>query len=261
MASCALIGSHQAPVQPGIYRLSFKFCRQRLPSQCLSPFLARAAAPAQGETSIGSPKLAFRQPLSSAPQTSECSCSCHPPVPAGDTQVGSPDLRCVIPLGGSLGNWAWQQRSWVMGILNVTPDSFSDGARFQGTEQALGQARRLVAEGADMLDVGGQSTRPGATRLSAAEELGRVVPVIRSGPDCLQHTPTMHAQPVLSSAFGPRLCEAMAWPHGLRTCGAWLALSSGILVSAFKARRQEVYVQSTCWSACATSCAVPPWVV
>ena len=103
-------------------------------------------------------------------------------MPAGDAQVGSPDLRCVIPLSGGLGNWAWQRRSWVMGILNVTPDSFSDGARFQGTEQALGQARRLVADGADMLDVGGQSTRPGATRMSAAAELGRVVPVIRSGP-------------------------------------------------------------------------------
>ena len=88
-----------------------------------------------------------------------------------------------------------------MGILNVTPDSFSDGARFQGTEQALGQARRLVAEGADMLDVGGQSTRPGAIRLSAAEELGRVVPVIRSGPA----TCPMQAQPVqCSSASGNR---------------------------------------------------------
>ncbi|HOG45877.1 MAG TPA: dihydropteroate synthase [Anaerolineae bacterium] len=80
----------------------------------------------------------------------------------------------------------WGERTYVMGILNVTPDSFSgDGlaAAFEAgspalVEAALRQARRMVAEGADILDVGGESTRPGATPLPAEEELRRVVPVI-----------------------------------------------------------------------------------
>ena len=66
-----------------------------------------------------------------------------------------------------------------MGILNITPDSFSDGGQLTSVSAAMGHARRLVSEGADMLDIGGQSTRPGADRLSAAEEAKRVVPVIR----------------------------------------------------------------------------------
>ncbi|MBE7325502.1 dihydropteroate synthase [Nocardioides sp. Y6] len=65
-----------------------------------------------------------------------------------------------------------------MGIVNVTPDSFSDGGRFASTELALAHGADLVAAGADLLDVGGESTRPGATRPVPAEELDRVVPVI-----------------------------------------------------------------------------------
>ena len=68
----------------------------------------------------------------------------------------------------------------VMGIVNVTPDSFSDGGRFLDAAAALDHARRLVAEGADMLDVGGESTRPGADPVPAAEEIARVVPLIRA---------------------------------------------------------------------------------
>lgn len=66
----------------------------------------------------------------------------------------------------------------VMGILNVTPDSFSDGGRFDTVERAVAHAKQLVAEGADAIDVGGESTRPGATRVSAADEIERVVPII-----------------------------------------------------------------------------------
>ena len=66
-----------------------------------------------------------------------------------------------------------------MGILNITPDSFSDGGQLTSVSAAVVHARRLVSEGADMLDIGGQSTRPGADRLSATEEAQRVVPVIR----------------------------------------------------------------------------------
>ncbi|HHX39422.1 MAG TPA: dihydropteroate synthase [Armatimonadetes bacterium] len=70
------------------------------------------------------------------------------------------------------------RRTLVMGILNVTPDSFSDGGQHAGVEAALAHARRLLDEGADIIDVGGESTRPGADAVSAEEELRRVVPVI-----------------------------------------------------------------------------------
>ncbi|MFC7726634.1 dihydropteroate synthase [Nocardioides sp. GCM10028917] len=66
-----------------------------------------------------------------------------------------------------------------MGIVNVTPDSFSDGGRWDTTEAAVAHGRHLVEQGADVLDIGGESTRPGATRPLVAEELDRVVPVIR----------------------------------------------------------------------------------
>jgi dihydropteroate synthase len=66
----------------------------------------------------------------------------------------------------------------VMGIVNVTPDSFSDGGRHLALEDALAHARRLIAHGADILDIGGESTRPGAEPVAEAEELARVVPLI-----------------------------------------------------------------------------------
>ncbi|GAA4080694.1 dihydropteroate synthase [Nocardioides kongjuensis] len=68
----------------------------------------------------------------------------------------------------------------VMGVVNVTPDSFSDGGRYDDPERAIAHGRELLAEGADILDVGGESTRPGATRPLLAEELDRVVPVIEA---------------------------------------------------------------------------------
>jgi dihydropteroate synthase len=67
-----------------------------------------------------------------------------------------------------------------MGVINVTPDSFSDGGRYLGLEAARARARRLAAEGADLLDVGGESTRPGAAKVSVQEELDRVVPLIEA---------------------------------------------------------------------------------
>jgi dihydropteroate synthase len=71
-------------------------------------------------------------------------------------------------------------RPVVMGILNVTPDSFSDGGRFLGREQAMAQARRMADEGAAIIDVGGESTRPGAAPVSADEELARVLPLVEA---------------------------------------------------------------------------------
>jgi dihydropteroate synthase len=69
-------------------------------------------------------------------------------------------------------------RPLVMGILNVTPDSFSDGGRFDSVDAALKRAEQMIAEGADIIDIGGESTRPGSVRVSVEEETRRVVPVI-----------------------------------------------------------------------------------
>ncbi len=74
---------------------------------------------------------------------------------------------------------ALEGRALVMGIVNVTPDSFSDGGRFSATEAAVAHALELVRQGADLLDVGGESSRPGAEPVPADEELRRVLPVVR----------------------------------------------------------------------------------
>jgi dihydropteroate synthase len=88
-----------------------------------------------------------------------------------------PRRRFTLPLpaGRSL---ALGERTLVMGIINVTPDSFSDGGVLLDAERAVDAGVRMEAEGADLLDVGGESTRPGAQALSEAEERGRVLPVI-----------------------------------------------------------------------------------
>jgi dihydropteroate synthase len=80
-------------------------------------------------------------------------------------------------------SFAWpskSQRPHIFGILNVTPDSFSDGGNFVSTEAAIAQADRMISEGADAIDVGGESTRPGAQPVPAREEIKRVLPVIRA---------------------------------------------------------------------------------
>jgi len=68
----------------------------------------------------------------------------------------------------------------IMGILNVTPDSFSDGGQYESAELAVKQALRLIDEGADIIDIGGESTRPGAAEVDIQEETRRTVPVIRA---------------------------------------------------------------------------------
>ena len=72
------------------------------------------------------------------------------------------------------------ERTLIMGILNVTPDSFSDGGRFLSLDDALAQAEQMISEGADIVDVGGESTRPGGEPVSVEEEIKRVVPVIEA---------------------------------------------------------------------------------
>ena len=71
-------------------------------------------------------------------------------------------------------------RTYIMGILNVTPDSFSDGGKFNEIEAAVKQAKRLVIDGADIIDIGGESTRPGAEYVTEEEEIKRVVPIIQA---------------------------------------------------------------------------------
>ncbi len=76
--------------------------------------------------------------------------------------------------------FTWGDRTYVMGILNVTPDSFSDGGQFNSVAAALAQAEKMVVAGIDILDIGGQSTRPGSAQISLTEELDRTIPVIRA---------------------------------------------------------------------------------
>jgi len=85
----------------------------------------------------------------------------------------------------SLVDWAIRDRvlstadrTLIMGVVNVTPDSFSDGGRFLGSDRAIAHGRRLYIDGADLVDVGGESSRPGAEAVPAAEEIRRVAPVI-----------------------------------------------------------------------------------
>jgi dihydropteroate synthase len=87
--------------------------------------------------------------------------------------------RWLAYTGGVTMPFQWNTaRTLVMGILNVTPDSFSDGGDFADAERAVAHARAMVADGADMIDVGGESTRPGSAPVSEGEELRRVLPVV-----------------------------------------------------------------------------------
>lgn len=83
----------------------------------------------------------------------------------------------ALELGGR--TFAWGSRTYVMGIVNVTPDSFSDGGRYFDAEAAIAHGVALAEAGADLLDVGGESTRPGSQPVGAEEEVARVVPVIQ----------------------------------------------------------------------------------
>ena len=114
----------------------------------------------------------------------------------------------------------------VMGVLNVTPDSFSDGGRHAGVEAALQRAREMVAEGAAIIDVGGESTRPGAAPVAEEEELERVVPVverIRRELDCVVSVDTM--KPAVMDAACAAGAELVNDVYALRAPGAIEAVS------------------------------------
>ena len=93
--------------------------------------------------------------------------------------IDASDCVRVLPLlNGNVLNL--QDRLLIMGILNVTPDSFSDGGKWNSLESAISHAKQMIAEGADVIDIGGESTRPGAAAVSQREEMERVIPVIRA---------------------------------------------------------------------------------
>ena len=72
------------------------------------------------------------------------------------------------------------KKTYIMGILNVTPDSFSDGGNFTNIQNAIEHAKKMIKEGADIIDLGGESTRPGHNKVEVDEELERVIPVVKS---------------------------------------------------------------------------------
>lgn len=87
-------------------------------------------------------------------------------------------LNKILRIGNL--DFEWGKRTYLMGILNVTPDSFSDGGDFYTVDAAVTQALKMAEEGADIIDIGGQSTRPGAKPITLEEELNRVIPVIQA---------------------------------------------------------------------------------
>src|SRR3954465_13192003 len=98
-----------------------------------------------------------------------------------DASAGIPNAPAPLRVGRA--EFAWGTRTFVMGVLNVTPDSFSGDGLLQSADPvgaAVELARRMVADGADILDVGGASSRPGHVALDPAEEIARVVPVLRA---------------------------------------------------------------------------------
>lgn len=96
----------------------------------------------------------------------------------GDSLIGKEGLKRVLPIGNGL--WDWSVKTSIMGILNLTPDSFSDGGKFESVEAAVSQVRLMISEGADMIDIGAQSTRPMASRISVEQELDRLIPVLEA---------------------------------------------------------------------------------
>lgn len=86
----------------------------------------------------------------------------------------------------------WRKKTYIMGVLNVTPDSFSDGGQFNTLKTAFQQAHRMVKDGADIIDIGGQSTRPNAETVSLEVELDRVIPVIKA----LRQEPALQQIPI-----------------------------------------------------------------
>ena len=154
-------------------------------------------------------------------------------------------------------------RPLVMGVVNVTPDSFSDGGRFVSTDAAIAHAVALRDQGADVLDIGGESTRPGATRPLVTDELARVVPVIAAlaGDGATVSVDTMRSEVALAAVEAgativndvsggladPRILDVVADSDATYVCMHWRAHSD---------RMTDFAVYDgpvACWQRCATS--------
>ncbi len=115
-------------------------------------------------------------------------------------------------------------RPLVMGILNLTPDSFSDGGRYSGLDAALSRAEQMITQGVDIIDIGGESTRPGAAPLSLQEELDRVMPVVYALRDC--------GKPISVDTYKPQVMQEVLMAgadmindiNGFRAVGALSAV-------------------------------------
>lgn len=142
----------------------------------------------------------------------------------------------------------WGERTFVMGILNVTPDSFSGDGLLRATDPvgtAVGQARRMVEEGADLLDIGGESTRPGHAPVDAADEIGRVIPVVAAITDALPDVPlsidtTKVVVAEAALAAGAHLLNDI-WGTGPSSGIADLAASAGVPMLVMHNRTEAQY--------------------
>lgn len=152
-----------------------------------------------------------------------------------------------IRIGPSV--FAWGQRTYVMGILNVTPDSFSGDGLLEvadPVERAVATARQMVADGADLLDIGGESTRPGHAPVEATEEIRRVIPVIAAVAAALPDTPISvdTAKPDVAEAAlvaGAHLLnDVWGTGHGIREMAA-VAAAAGVPLIVMHNRQEARY--------------------
>lgn len=114
--------------------------------------------------------------------------------------------------------FSWGQRTYLMGVLNITPDSFSDGGQFNTVARAVQHAHYLVESGADVLDIGGQSTRPQSEPISLDEELERVIPVIqalRSGEDAALLTMPLSVDTTRSTVARAAIAAGADWVNDI----------------------------------------------
>lgn len=115
------------------------------------------------------------------------------------------------------------ERPLVMGIVNVTPDSFSDGGKFLAPQAAIAHARQLIQEGADIIDVGGESSRPGAASVSADEERSRIIPILRA----LRDTPVpLSIDTVKPEVMRTAIAEGAAMVNDITALAAPAALQT-----------------------------------
>ena len=136
------------------------------------------------------------------------------------------------------------ERTLVMGVLNVTPDSFSDGGKFLAEGTAVAHGLRMLEEGADILDVGGESTRPGATEVDVEEEMSRVVPVIAAlraaRPDALLSVDTTKARVARAAAAGAEIVNdvsGLMWDDAM--AAACAELKCGVVATHSRGRPTE----------------------